>query len=60
MSLDPTERFALFAQAGKRLRAAIQEERWKDVAEEARFAKALLTQIESAAEARSTKREVAA
>lgn len=44
--IDPAERFGLLQQAGKRLREAITAQRWADVSEEARFAKALLTQIE--------------
>jgi hypothetical protein len=49
MSVDAIERFAVLQQAGKRLRQAIAEERWRDVEDEARFVKAICTQIECCA-----------
>lgn len=49
-AVDIAERFGLLAQAGKRLRAAIAAKELATVREEARFGKALLTQIEHEAD----------
>ena len=50
MTVDPVERFAVLQQAGKRLREAINAQDWKSALDEARFAKAVCTQIEYAVE----------
>jgi hypothetical protein len=50
VSLSLTERFSLLAEAGKRLRGAIAANDFEAAREEARYAKALLTQIEHEAD----------
>lgn len=53
--IDLAERFGVFREAAKRLASAIKDDKARVIAEEARYARAVLAQIVAEAERRTEK-----